>query len=379
MNLSHVIASLDARHGGPSKSTRSLAQAQAEQGARVDLFAGSDTPSRETRGQLTTTLLARGWLDRLGVLPGLVTHLRRAEPDLVHVHGLWLRSLGVAHEEAQTRAIPLVVSPRGMMSVWSWQHHRWRKHLAEHWLHPGAFSAAAGWHATSVEEAEEIRSHGFEQPVCVAPHGVDVPDAAALAEARRHWTQACPECARRPTALFYSRFHAKKRVLELIDLWLAQSPPEWLLLLVGVPEQYSVEALRSYVYRAGGSRRIEVFDGMNRPAPYAAASISLLPSHSENFGMVVAEALAAGVPALVTDSTPWKLLDAARAGWCVPWSDFGPALQAALAETPDSLQARGSTARAWAHATFAWSNTARTLLAFYEQLRSARGGARDRS
>jgi hypothetical protein len=169
MNLSHVIASLDARHGGPSKSTRSLAQAQAEQGARVDLFAGSDTPSRETRGQLTTTLLARGWLDRLGVLPGLVTHLRRAEPDLVHVHGLWLRSLGVAHEEAQTRAIPLVVSPRGMMSVWSWQHHRWRKHLAEHWLHPGAFSAAAGWHATSVEEAEEIRSHGFEQPVCVAP------------------------------------------------------------------------------------------------------------------------------------------------------------------------------------------------------------------
>jgi hypothetical protein len=81
MNLSHVIASLDARHGGPSKSTRSLAQAQAEQGARVDLFAGSDTPSRETRGQLTTTLLARGWLDRLGVLPGLATHLRRAEPD----------------------------------------------------------------------------------------------------------------------------------------------------------------------------------------------------------------------------------------------------------------------------------------------------------
>ncbi len=287
MNLSHVIASLDARHGGPSKSTRSLAQAQAEQGARVDLFAGSDTPSRETRGQLTTTLLARGWLDRLGVLPGLVTHLRRAEPDLVHVHGLWLRSLGVAHEEAQTRAIPLVVSPRGMMSVWSWQHHRWRKHLAEHWLHPGAFSAAAGWHATSVEEAEEIRSHGFEQPVCVAPHGVDVPDAAALAEARRHWTQACPECARRPTALFYSRFHAKKRVLELIDLWLAQSPPEWLLLLVGVPEQYSVEALRSYVYRAGGSRRIEVFDGMNRPAPYAAASISLPTAASVNFSCAI--------------------------------------------------------------------------------------------
>lgn len=377
MHLSHVIASLDARHGGPSKATRLLAEAQAELGARVDLLAGAEEAGEEARGNLTVTLLKRGWWERFGIIPGLGASLRAGAPDLVHAHGLWLHTLGVAHTEARARGVPLVVSPRGMMSPWSWQRRRWRKRLAELWLHPGALAAVAGWHATSDEEADDIRALGYRQPICVAPHGVEVPDATALTAAREHWIRVCPECGRRPTALFYSRFHAKKRVLELIDLWLAKAPTDWLLLLVGVPEQYSVEALRAYVYRAGGSRRIEVFDGLNQPAPYAAASICLLPSHSENFGMVVAEALAAGVPALVTDRTPWKLLDAARAGWCVPWSDYGTALQSALAELPDALRARGATARAWAHATFAWTNSARTLLDFYSQLGPSPAEAKD--
>jgi len=372
MILSHVIASLDVRHGGPSKATRALAEAQAELNGEVDLAAGGATPSVEKIGHLTVTVLRRGWLRPIASIPALAGHLRALSPDLIHAHGLWLRPLDVAHREARARGIPLVLSPRGMMSPWSWRNHRWRKRLANVLVHPGALAGVSGWHATSDEEAEDIRELGFTQPICVVPHGVEMPDATALALAREHWITACPACADRPTALFYSRFHPKKRVLELIDLWLEKAPAEWLLIVVGIPEFYSVENLRSYVYRAGGSKRIEIFDGANRPAPYAAASICLLPSHSENFGMVVAEALAAGVPALVTDSTPWKLLDSARAGWCVPWSDYGTALQSALEELPDSLKARGANARAWTHATFAWSNTARALLAFYEDLLARR-------
>ncbi len=58
-----------------------------------------------------------------------------------------------------------------MMSGWAWRHRRWRKYLAEHLIHPGAFARAAGWHATSPEEANDIRALGFQQPVCVAPNG----------------------------------------------------------------------------------------------------------------------------------------------------------------------------------------------------------------
>lgn len=372
MTICHIVASLDPRHGGPSKAVRALAKAQAGLGSRVELLTSGPVAKVEDEGHLTVRTLRGGWPKALCPIPGLRAALEKAQPDVVHAHGLWLRPLHTAHLYAEKAGIPLVLSPRGMMSPWAWRHHRWNKTFAEKFIHPGAFAAVAGWHATSAEEAQDIRDLGFIQPVCMAPLGVDVPADIELAGARTQWHEISPATLTHRTALFYSRFHGKKRVLELIDLWLEVAPKDWILLLVGIPEQYSVRDLRGYIYRAGGSDRIEVYDGAGRPAPYPAASLCLLPSHSENFGLVVAEALAAGVPALVTDSTPWKSLGAEGAGWCVPWADYPRTLREALAETPEQLASRGERARAWASRAFSWSVGGRLLEAFYAGLRQAR-------
>jgi glycosyltransferase involved in cell wall biosynthesis len=257
-----------------------------------------------------------------------------------------------------------------MMAPWAWNHHRWRKALAHRLVHPGALTDASGWHATSPAEAEDIRKLGFKQPVCVAPNGVSIPSASEIERAESHWRQACPDAFRQPTALFYSRLHPKKRVLELIDLWLERAPADWLLLIVGIPETYGVEQLTEYVHRSLGSHRIRVFDGTATPPPYVAASVFFLPSHSENFGLVIAEALAHGLPAVVTDSTPWEALGPAGLGWCVPWELFPDALRTALAEGPDALRERGARARAWVQAEYSWDKTARTLAEFYRQLQA---------
>ena len=98
------------------------------------------------------------------------------------------------------------------------------------------------------------------------------------------------------------------------------------------------------------------------------ASLFLLPSHSENFGLVIAEAMAAGVPALVTDTTPWNALNVDDRGWCVPWEEYNRALQVALALGPEQLAARGLRARAWVLREFSWDKSARELTAFYQQL-----------
>jgi glycosyltransferase involved in cell wall biosynthesis len=241
-------------------------------------------------------------------------------------------------------------------------------------VHPGAFGGAAGWHATSQEEADDIRTRGFRQPICVAPNGIEVPSERARSDAAHFWHELCPEVSTRPVALFYSRFHRKKRALELIDLWLEHGPRDWLLLMVGIPQEYSPELLDEYVLRNLGSGRVRVFSGLGRPPPYSIASLFLLPSHSENFGLVVGEALASGVPALVTDTAPWRQLDAERAGWCVPWNEFGPALRTATAEGLPSLRDRGRRGREWMARDYSWAGPARQLIDFYRELGGGRSG-----
>jgi glycosyltransferase involved in cell wall biosynthesis len=172
--------------------------------------------------------------------------------------------------------------------------------------------------------------------------------------------------------VFYSRFHRKKRLRELIDLWLSAERGDWLLLIAGVEEEYTAAELSASIAAARAQTRIAVFDGADRPPPYAVASLFVLPSHSENFGLVIAEALATGVPELVTDTTPWTGLTTQECGWCVPWEKFGPALAAALASRSDELAARGARGRQWVGRDFAWERAAGVLRGFYQHLRDER-------
>lgn len=372
MRVCHIVPSLEERHGGPSRSVRALADAVAAAGTETALLTTLEpgqamAPPGSGRARVEVfPREAPRWLCRS---PGLAGHLARTPYDCYHAHALWLLPLDYARGAAARHDAPLVIAPRGMMSGWAWRHRRGRKWLAERLVHPGAFAAAAGWHATSPEEADDIRGLGFRQPVCVAPNGVELPDAAELAAARAHWLGAVPALRGRRVAVFYSRFHRKKRVLELLDLWRARPRDDWFLLLVGIAEEHSAEELGARIGAAGLADRAAAVEGAGHPPPYAAAEVFLLPSHSENFGLVVAEALAAGVPALVTDGTPWRGLEERGAGWCRAWETWPAVMDAALKESPEVLAARGRAGRAWVAAEFTWQRSAGRLLEFYAHLR----------
>lgn len=369
MKLAHIVPSIEPQYGGPSRSVVALSSALARARHDVELLAtvpGADEERHEA--SLRVRLFHRGWPQRVCPSAGLNRALQAGDAEIFHHHALWLRTLHYAHRAATARGAKLVVSPRGMMSRWAWRHRDWKKKLARAFIHPGALEGVHGWHATSDEEAAEIRELGFTQPICVAPNGVDAPDFTATARAAAHWNTACPAVGKRPVALFYSRFHQKKRVIELIDLWLEHGPRDWLLLLVGIPQDYTAAMLEHYVLRQSGVGRVQAFNGTDRPAPYAVASLFLLPSHNENFGLVVAEAMAHGVPALVTDTMPWRALNNDDRGWCVPWSGYAEALKAATALDPRVLRERGARAREWVLREYSWDKSASDLAAFYAQL-----------
>ncbi len=370
MKICQIVPSLEERHGGPSRSVRALAAGLARLGHEVDLLATQPGPTAgpATDGSLRILQFQRTWPARLCASTDLRDHLRRHAYDCVHHHALWLRTLDYARQAAQASGARLVISPRGMLGAWSLRHHRWRKWLAARLIHPGALARAAGWHATSSAEADDIRRGGFAQPICVAPNGVAAPGPEDVTRAHEVWCGLLPALTTRPVALFYSRFHQKKRLIELIDLWIAAAPKTWLLLVVGIPQEFTVEGLNAHVEKRSAGDRVAVFDGRGRPPPYGAASLFLLPSHEENFGLVVAEAMAWGVPVVVTDTMPWSEVTGENVGWSVPWERYGDALQQALAESPERLEQRGARARDWVLSRYSWDHAARELAEFYERL-----------
>lgn len=369
MKLRQIVASLERQHGGPSISVRALSGALAEHGHDVELFATEptlDAPRREAvANRLNVALFPRGWPGRFCPSTALREASRLGPVDVVHHHGLWLRPLHYAMQTKRATGAPLVISPRGMMEPWAWRHHRVRKALARWLIHPGALAATDAWHATSDQEANGIRALGFSQPICVAPNGVNVPAEAELVAAREHWHARCPALRERRVALFYSRLHDKKRVRELIALWAARPADDWLLLVVGIPEGITVAELQNAAAAAGAAESVKVFDGTSEPAPYAAAEIMLLPTHSENFGLVIAEAMASAVPVVVTDTTPWSEISAAGFGWWIPWSQFPAAVAAATSLPPETLKQQGAAARTWIARRFSWRLAAQALGDFY--------------
>lgn len=369
MRVAHVIASLDSRRGGPSRSSLGLSRGLTDMGNEVELLATGAEPKTDQQSGLFTKVFKRGFPEVISPSTELKQHLKHGRFDLLHNHGLWLRPLHYVHRIAHTQTIPFVVSPRGMMAPWAWSHRRRKKQLSNLFIHPGALTRASGWHATSQQEADDIRGLGFDQPICIAPNGVEVPSDQQLQIAREFWQERAPEIRNRKVALFYSRLHSKKRVVELLDLWRTCATDDWLLLVVGIPDQFTVAQLKEQILLEGSKNSILVFDGTYQPPPYAVADLFVLPSHSENFGLVVAEALASGVPVLTTDTTPWLELNERDAGWCVSYGEFDKTLAAAIQEPSTVLQRRGGLGREWVKRDFTWASVAERINDFYRQLR----------
>lgn len=364
----HVVPDLEPRSGGPAENVPRLCAALSAQGLQVELHTiGPDVGSPDAG--VPVQRAPGAWPARLGRSPVLAKALLAAPADVFHAHCLWQLPLGYAARAARVRGVPLVISPRGMLAEWALKRSRLKKLLARLLLHPGALRRAAGWHATSAQEADEIRRQGFEQPVCVSPNGIETSTQDAQA-ARQVYLGLAPELRGRRVALFYSRFHAKKRVRELLEDFAALlgTHADWHLLVVGIPEQWGVAELRAQAQRLGLAQRVSVLDGRALPKPYPLAELFVLPTHNENFGRVVAEALAAGLPVLTTTGTPWSELESGGAGRWVKVDGLRAALGDLLARPTSELREMGARGQRLVLERYAWPTVVRPLADFYREL-----------
>ena len=371
MRIVHLAPHLTTAAGPLAPDVLALAHAQTQTSdSRVKVLAAAPQARSSRVEELELRTFAAGWPRRLGRSRALRHHLLGSPLELIHAHCLGERSLHYARLAALHHGAPLILSPAGLLGLGDAHRARLRCTALRLLLHPLALEHAAGWHATSPEEAQAIHACGFRQPICVAPVGIRPPADSEFAEARVWWHEYLPALAGRPVALFQASCDRPHRAHELITAWAATATADWLLLVVGPHGTTDTAGLTALAGRLGAGDRIVVTAPADAPPAHAVARLFLRPSRLETSATPVAEAMAAGLPALVTDTTPWSRLDQENAGWCVPWRDYPTALRHKLALSPDALAATGHAARELILREFDWSRTATRLLDFYRNLRS---------
>lgn len=382
LRVVHTIDSLRRSAGGPTRTVTSLCRELGRLGVQVDLV----SRGAPTRGADEDLLPPPEWVKTClvpapsaSLLPTLTTPMFRTalrerceqEPrPVIHNHGLWLPTNHTSAAVAREFGLPLIISARGMLEPWALNYRAWKKRLAWHLYQRHDLCSARLFHATAHQEGESLRQLGLRQPIALIPNGVDLPELSDPSTIIDQGALTSETTSQTRTALFLGRIHPKKGLLELVDAWSIVRPNGWRMVIAG-PEEVGYRAAVEARLRAKGlSEQFEFVgsvDGFRKTALYRSADLFVLPTYSENFGVVVAEALICGLPVITTKGAPWQDLETHRCGW---WVDLGiDPLVAALREamwTPASvLHEMGERGRVFAEGAFGWPGIAQEMLAVY--------------
>lgn len=330
MTVLHVVSSVSRNAGGPARSVQGLVAAQCAAGIDAWLMTLRDLGDPWVEG-IPNYRCAKCPGAR-GVRAAVEKVIDECKPDLVEVHSLWQTNLHQAVVAARSKAIPYILAPRGCLDIWSLQQKWLKKKLALLTYQGYDLRHAMAIHTTSDEESCQVRRLGYGQPLLQFPNGVNLP--AELPANNREGEHR--------RMLFLSRMHPKKGVLELVEAWHRVKPTGWVCELVysmgsDVERAYEQQVKQrildlgmSYQDKDGTihSRTPTNFsnfiftgslDDDAKWAAYRRSDCFVLPTHTENFGIVIAEALYAGLPVITTRGAPWQELESTNSGW---WIDI---------------------------------------------------------
>jgi glycosyltransferase involved in cell wall biosynthesis len=373
------------RYGGPPRSILGLCQALVRAGVDLEVFtttANGDDPLPPAPGGVEyegvrVRYFPLSWPRRFWRSAALAEAIGReaAGADLVHVHGLWNFTAWAAARASRAAGVPYVISPRGMLLSGARTRHGALKSIAWRGVQGRDLREAAFLHATSETEARGLASLGPR--VVTIANGVEGQTATPAQVARLRQRLDLPADA--DVIAFIGRLHPIKRLDLLAGAFirLRRAGRRAWLVIAGPDEgghRRQVEPLFGEV--ADAVRWIAAVDGEDKWALLAASRALVQCSDSESFGLSVAEALACGVPVVVTDRGAWADVTAVGCGEVVTHdaAAIGAALERVLAQ-PAAAREMGQRGREWVRRTFAWDANAGAMVREYEAIAGRRPAA----
>jgi glycosyltransferase involved in cell wall biosynthesis len=298
------------------------------------------------------------------------------EFDLVHQHGIWMANSRVTNQWRHAWGRPTVLSPHGSLEQFALKISRWKKRLANWAYEAQNLRQATCLHACSQSERLSFRNYGLTQPIAVIPNGVSDSWLLSKGNSQRFRREFKIPPGRR-IMLFLSRIHPKKGLPLLFEA-MARLQPElgdWLLVIAGPDEVSHRLELQNLAQKLGINRWVQfvgpLYGEMKRDG-FAAAEVFVLPTHSENFGMVIAEALGVGLPVITTHGAPWEELTEKRCGWWIDISSnaIRDTLASVIQMPAAELAAMGERGRELVATRYTWQASAEKTILLYKWLMS---------
>ena len=376
MKVLHVIASMSVEWGGPPVTVCGLTAALERQDVRCEIATTSE-PGRRPHGvnvasvptrTFDVTSLSRVWA---GYSPTLTAFLETTTDsfDLVHAHEIWPYTTLAAFRAARTHARPFVLTPHGELNERHLRYKRLKKWCYRKLVLDRVLRQTNALHAVARNELAHASQLGHLTPVFHIPNGVTPPQPNDSMRSAAFFHEH-PTLRNRRLILFMGRLHPMKgvEILSRSFLTIASSFPDAVLIVAG-PDEGERHKMDSIFDSAGLTHRV-LFPGLitgdKKQNILDAADVFVLPSYFEGFPNSVLEALANGIPVVISEQCNFPEVAAAGAGLISP---LNPAqLSSAIGRilsSDDRRRTMGAAARKLVSEHYTWDNLAQAMVDQY--------------
>ncbi len=375
MKILHYINTLDRSFGGTTTYMQMLALSLRSRAELVFVADASQNPV-EICGAKVIFMQSK-WYSRSRYKREWTAILDAEKPDVVHINTIWLPQCAWAQLWAEQKGYKCALTVHGMLEPWIVNRNRWKKKLGMIFFQRRQLQTALWQTVTAMEEREHVLQYYSSESIAdasklnidVIPIGIDSESIAKKCASLKSDGEKY--------ILFLSRIHPKKGIEILLDSLcrVREKIAGYKVKIAGEGDSDYVEKLKNFCSENNLNNIVEFVGGVygdDKWRMISNASVLVLPTYSENFGLVVAEAMSASIPVITTNTTPWQILADTDSGWCIPVGveHVADALADFASLSADELQQKGRNAFTVISREYSLGMMGEKLMSFYKKMLS---------